>query len=747
MDIKALIDKAIAGDEQAFEELYNVSYKRAYIKAQSFMKDEDKIAEVLQLAYIRVYNNLDKVDNPNAFNAWVNRIVENTCKNELKKRKEFSFSDEQTNEDMPIEIEDEHKEFQPNENIKYEDDREVVMGFINELSTEQRAALVMQIYEDKKISEVADFFETSESTIKSRLNYAKKTIRLKVEAYKKAGNTLFVLPLIPYLKGILNSYEETISVDSKLCTRIVTTVTESSAPEGVSNKPMNHELSDETKRIFHETTKETGKHTLKGISTVIGGSTVAKVVIGVVIVAVVIGEATSLNNSSDTTNDTTSTMNNQSYEETKNDSDSPYEIANALGYSPQKYSNYYGTYKKDDSVSLTDTGVDSGYTNVLLKDLDNDSVDELMVVIPSSGYGDYGDNIRIVIEVYENKENEWIKADSIDCDFDVFGCGERINVFMHDDNIFFEYYRDTNFYTEVLSLSKNQLDDQEWFLKVYQYKDEQFVVSDNIDDLKDVSWSKDNLLENTNTSQKLLESYHMNVDTIGYYSIMSQDDSVYKLCQIIVEFKESTSRLKYLYENAESGSTFGTIETSFTNHYFDYTDWESIIIYDKANVYTSTQQETMLSQGEDMIDDFNSIIFNYDVNTEDYTDKLMSFFNNEESWSAFSYNNVYNSWSKNDVTCEYYSFEPYIMYMYDEDPQRIEIYGITQIDYKDDNYNLEDVLVDTDVVLIKSDDEWKVSSIEYSKIYESESFKVYKCDENPYEDPVIKYSGTVVGTF
>ncbi|MCD7840186.1 MAG: sigma-70 family RNA polymerase sigma factor [Erysipelotrichaceae bacterium] len=277
MELSELIEKVKQKDNDAFAQLYNMTYRRAYIEAMSFMKNDDKAREILQLAYVKIYQNIDKVNDEKNLYKWINTVIANTCKDELRKRHEFSFSDYENSDDdnLAIDMEDESRDYKPDENIKYEDDRAIVLGFINELPTEQRAALVMQVYDEMKISEIAEIFETSESTIKSRLKYAKQTIKQKVEEYKKEGNTLFVLPLVVYLKGIFDSYETTINVNKELYASISNEIALSHIPsledEGIK---------ESTKTITKEATKSVGK--------VAAGNSVKYIVVA----AVAIGGAT-----------------------------------------------------------------------------------------------------------------------------------------------------------------------------------------------------------------------------------------------------------------------------------------------------------------------------------------------------------------------------------------------------------------------------------------------------------------------
>ena len=223
-DLEDLIKRVKNKEENAIKELYDLTYKKAYIVSLSFMGSKDKVDDVLQNAYINIFNHIDTLENPQNIFSWVNTIVVNTCKSELRKRQNYSFSDISYDDEIIEEdIKEDYRAFIPDKNVNYEEDRKVVIGFINELPLEQRSALIMHIYEDMKISEIAKVFECSENTIKSRLNYAKKTLKEKIMDYKKKGNTLFSIPLIPYLRFILdeqyihsssnNSIIESLNVD------------------------------------------------------------------------------------------------------------------------------------------------------------------------------------------------------------------------------------------------------------------------------------------------------------------------------------------------------------------------------------------------------------------------------------------------------------------------------------------------------------------------------------------------------
>jgi hypothetical protein len=71
------------------------------------------------------------------------------------------------------------------------EDRELartVMEMINALPAEQSSAVLLYYYERRSVKDIALIVDASESTVKSRLNYARKAIKSKVEEYERKTN-------------------------------------------------------------------------------------------------------------------------------------------------------------------------------------------------------------------------------------------------------------------------------------------------------------------------------------------------------------------------------------------------------------------------------------------------------------------------------------------------------------------------------------------------------------------------------
>lgn len=84
---RALIARAVHGDERAFEELVAKYMQRAYYIAFGFVGNREDARDQSQEAFVKVYRNLGRYDPTYPFFPWFYKILRNSCFNFLKARK------------------------------------------------------------------------------------------------------------------------------------------------------------------------------------------------------------------------------------------------------------------------------------------------------------------------------------------------------------------------------------------------------------------------------------------------------------------------------------------------------------------------------------------------------------------------------------------------------------------------------------------------------------------------------------
>ena len=217
MNYSEAVAIALEGKEQGFQFLYEESYKSKYYLSLQYMKNKEAAEDVLQDAYIKAFKNLNKLQEPAAFEKWLGVIVANTAKNALAKKNPVLFTDvavDDEGEEFTYDVEDENPENQPELAYTREETKELVHELMDSLSEEQRMCVLMFHIEGASISEIAEAMNCSENTVKSRLNYGRKNIKVKAEELQKKGYKLYSVAPVLLLVYLLRSDAETVSAST-----------------------------------------------------------------------------------------------------------------------------------------------------------------------------------------------------------------------------------------------------------------------------------------------------------------------------------------------------------------------------------------------------------------------------------------------------------------------------------------------------------------------------------------------------
>lgn len=172
-----LVEKAVQGDESAFEKLYKLTYRYVYAVAKYYLSDDEDIRDAIQDTFARVYKHIGKLNDPEAFAWWLRTIAEN-CSKTIFSKKEKDSAELSDLEEKIISQEDPLKD-----NDVALDITEVLLALDPE-----DAELLTHIYYDKMtVAEIARMKELPDSTVRSRVKSAEKKLRemLRVRGIEK----------------------------------------------------------------------------------------------------------------------------------------------------------------------------------------------------------------------------------------------------------------------------------------------------------------------------------------------------------------------------------------------------------------------------------------------------------------------------------------------------------------------------------------------------------------------------------
>ena len=219
---KEMIGLATKGNQYAVEDLYKLTYSSVYKTAKVLIQDEDTVLDIVQDSYVKAFQSLDQLDSPENFRAWIKRIAANKAKDYLKKKKPILFSELANEDGDEIDFLDERLDHYPEMVIDRKETTRLMKEILEALSEDQRLVIGMFYYEQMSVKEIAETLGCSENTVKSRLNYGRKKVEVKVKDMEKKGTKLYSLAPLPFLLSLFALEASAAEVPSEAVLEAVT---------------------------------------------------------------------------------------------------------------------------------------------------------------------------------------------------------------------------------------------------------------------------------------------------------------------------------------------------------------------------------------------------------------------------------------------------------------------------------------------------------------------------------------------
>jgi RNA polymerase sigma-70 factor (ECF subfamily) len=175
----ALVSRARAGDEIAFERIMLATEQRVVSIAWRMLGDRDDAREATQEVYLRVFKYLKRFRAGEDFRAWLYRITVNVCNDFARKRKaNTAASFEESEFDWEGQGSDAaRRAADPEGRALHEQQLALVRRALQALPAKERAALVLRDLEGFSTEEVASTLGSRPVTVRSQVSSARAKIK------------------------------------------------------------------------------------------------------------------------------------------------------------------------------------------------------------------------------------------------------------------------------------------------------------------------------------------------------------------------------------------------------------------------------------------------------------------------------------------------------------------------------------------------------------------------------------------
>lgn len=185
MTDRQLVDLTLAGDNFAFEQIFDRHKRLVAVIAARYFRKPDEIEDIVQVSFARSFTQLDKFrgEHDRSLASWLIRITANICFDTLRTQKRkpetltCDLSDAEV--DSLVELTADTSRFQ---------ERSLVAADLSEkllaqLPAEERALLQMLHAEEMSVAEIAGVLDCSEAKVKIRAWRARKTLRRVLQKF------------------------------------------------------------------------------------------------------------------------------------------------------------------------------------------------------------------------------------------------------------------------------------------------------------------------------------------------------------------------------------------------------------------------------------------------------------------------------------------------------------------------------------------------------------------------------------
>lgn len=166
----ALVDRCLAGDDAAWEELVRAHTRRVYGICYRFTNRDSDAQDLTQDVFLRVFKSLRSFrSGEGAFAVWLTRLTRNLLIDHYRRTKLERATD--SLDDQLTVLEEKTVAYGRTDSmLAGREASQLLQGALQKLSPELRETVILRDIEEMEYREIADVLQIPEGTVKSRLN-------------------------------------------------------------------------------------------------------------------------------------------------------------------------------------------------------------------------------------------------------------------------------------------------------------------------------------------------------------------------------------------------------------------------------------------------------------------------------------------------------------------------------------------------------------------------------------------------
>lgn len=179
----ALVVRAQSGESRAYRELMSLYQNAFYGLARRYAQSHEDADDVLQEAFIKVFQNLNGLTRPEAFFPWARRIIVNTALDHIRRRRRGAESEMPATEIAGADSQDDRLE-SPDRRVERREFYLKLERALRALPPRQQEIVTLHDIEGLTTEEIARQCGCPPATVRSNLFYGREKLRRLLSSHR-----------------------------------------------------------------------------------------------------------------------------------------------------------------------------------------------------------------------------------------------------------------------------------------------------------------------------------------------------------------------------------------------------------------------------------------------------------------------------------------------------------------------------------------------------------------------------------
>jgi RNA polymerase sigma factor (sigma-70 family) len=175
---RGLIEKALAGDQSAYQALVDKYRNALYHHIYRMVREKEEVEDLVQESFIKAFSNLESYATTYAFSTWIYKIATNHTIDYLRKKKLSTMSIDKPVKTREGEVQFELPDttYRPDRHLIEDQRNRLIKEAIDALPPKYHRVIVMRHQEELSYEEIAEQLDLPLGTVKAHIFRAREML-------------------------------------------------------------------------------------------------------------------------------------------------------------------------------------------------------------------------------------------------------------------------------------------------------------------------------------------------------------------------------------------------------------------------------------------------------------------------------------------------------------------------------------------------------------------------------------------